>query len=157
MGFKADDAVPKLEWDFKPWVDASGVSPEPSSIAQFTFIQNYNNTLEGARRKAMALAAVDAEKHKEMPTEALRAELETWSKYSWAEAIEESGRLLDGILGKDATEELNQRVANLIGEVTENCPSAEQVMSLPGRVRSAYIGWLVGQLSDPEFLTAVTR
>jgi hypothetical protein len=155
--FKAEEAVPKLEWDFRPYVDAHGVSPEPSGTALFAFQQNYNNTLQAYRRNAVAKAAVRDREEKNLGPEEIQAEIDRWAAMTWESAIEESARLMDEALGADAADELNTRVATLVAELTGDCPNVEQIMALPGRVRSVYFGWFVGQVSDPEALTAGTR
>lgn len=45
-GFKADEVVQKLEWDFRPHVDASGVVPEPSTEKVGTFFSQLSDILD---------------------------------------------------------------------------------------------------------------
>jgi hypothetical protein len=154
MGFKAAEAVSQLEWDFRPYVDAHGVSPEPSGLALFAFQQNYFNTTQAFRKSVEARARAQAEELRSRTSEELADEMARWSMLTWDEAIEETDKLLSGSLGKQAGEELHQRLAELVAEVTGGCPSAEQIMDLPGRVRSGYLGWFIGQVTDPEFEAA---
>jgi len=153
MGFKAAEAVSKLEWDFRPYVDAFGVSPEPTGQSLWLFQQNYNNVISAARRTAVSRAAVLAEEFETSTAEERRAEAEKWAGLSWDEAIAESARILEGALGTDMSEQVHSRLATLVDELTGSCPSSDQIMALPGRTRSAYLGWFVGQVSDPEGLT----
>lgn len=156
MGFKAEDAVPKLEWDFRPWVDAHGVSPEPSGVALFTFQQNWFNVTQAFRRTVEARARQQAEELSHRTTEELADEMSRWAMLTWDEAIEETDKLLSGPLGREAGDELHRRLAGLVATVTGDCPDAEQIMALPGRTRSAFLGWFMGQVTDPEFGAAAT-
>lgn len=149
-GFKADEAVAKLEWDFRPWVDASGVSPEPSDVALELFQRNYNNNIQAARRTTLSRAALMDQDSGKKTAEEIREELKAWASYNWDEAVDASAELLDGALEKDTARQLHLRLATLISELTGECPATEQIMGLPVRIRSAYIGWFVGQVSNPE-------
>jgi hypothetical protein len=157
MGFKADEAVLKLEWDFKPYVDAAGVSPEPSGTSLFVFQRNWYNTIEAMRRTAVARAAKQDEKIRGLTPDRVKEEVGKWGQMSWDEAIEESAQLMSGALGDDVGEELHRRLSGLVAELTENSPSQEQIMELPGRVRAAYLGWFIGQVGDPESGAVATR
>lgn len=149
MGFKAQGAVPALEWDFRPYVDASGVSPEPSGTAMFTFQQNYTNAVQAAKRQTLSRGAL-ADQKTERSADEMREELQKWASYSFEEAIEESGQLLESIVGTKYAQELIERIAGLIDELTGGCPNRQQILDLPGRIRSTYIGWFVGEVSNPE-------
>lgn len=46
MGFNADTVVQKLEWNFRPHVEASGVSPEPSTEKVGAFFDQLHIILE---------------------------------------------------------------------------------------------------------------
>jgi hypothetical protein len=46
MGFQAEDVVEKLEWDFRPYVDASGVAPEPTTEQVLHFAETLRDILK---------------------------------------------------------------------------------------------------------------
>jgi K+-transporting ATPase c subunit len=149
MGFKAEGSVPALEWDFRPYVDASGVSPEPSGTAMFAFQQNYTNATMAAKRQAKSRAALIDETNKKTGDE-LREDLRKWAECSFEDAVQESAQLLDKVLTSEYATELVERIAELVHNLTDGCPNKDQIMALPGRVRSQFLGWFVGEVSNPE-------
>lgn len=150
MGFKATEATSKLEWDFRPYLEAQGVSPEPSGQALWVFQQNWTNITDAARRTAVSRAAMVDKESKDKGTEAITTELARWAGLTWDEAIEETAKLMGGMYGEISHEELHGRLAEQVDEVTGSCPSRDQIMALPGRVRAAYLGWFAGELTNPE-------
>lgn len=150
MGFKAEEAVDKLEWDFRPYVDAFGVSPEPSGQALWLFQQNWVHTADAARRTAVSRAAVRDKEERGRTSEQVQEEIARWAGLTWDEAIEETSKMMSGTYAEVNSEELHRRMATLIDELTKGCPNTEQIMGLPGRNRAAFLGWFFGQVSDPE-------
>jgi hypothetical protein len=150
MGFKAEESVPKLEWDFRPYVDAHGVSPEPSGTALWTFNRNWTNITDAARRTAVSRAAARDQADRERSGDEARAELDKWAGLTWDEAVRETDKLMSGIYGEIDQEQLHHRLASLVDELTAGCPTSDQIMQLPGRVRATYLGWFVGEVTNPE-------
>jgi hypothetical protein len=150
MGFKAEEATSKLEWDFRPYLDAHGVSPEPSGTALWVFQQNWTNISNAARRTAVSRAAMLDQQDKEKSKDEIAAELADWAAMDWEQAVKATGDLMSGLYGEVNLDELHGRLAAQADSVTGGCPSQEQIMGLPGRVRAAYLGWFAGELTDPE-------
>jgi hypothetical protein len=150
MGFKATEATSKLEWDFRPYLDAHGVSPEPSGTALWTFQQNWTNTANAARRTAVSRAALLDKEEQKKSSDEIAAELADWAAMDWEQAVQATADMMGGLYGEVNLDELHGRLAALVDSVTGSCPSQEQIMALPGRVRAAYLGWFAGELTDPE-------
>jgi hypothetical protein len=158
MGFKADDAVPKLEWDFTKYVaGAKGVSPEPSNMALLSFSVKMQSLGASELRTKKAQAQQEADKLTNQSPEEKAAEVKRWAamdpEVGPAEVLAE---LMEFVSPKEG-ERIALEQAKLVAEVFDNCPSVEQIMGLPGRIRMAYIGWVAGQLMNPEFVAAGTR
>lgn len=158
MGFNAADAVPALEWDFTKYAgkDAKGVSPEPSSDALYDFNVRTRNLIESTIRTKKAQALREAEKLYGRSLEEKEAEIARWAEMTIDEGTEVLFQELTAIAPSDEAQELSRKQAELVAGVFQNCPSAEQILALPGRVQAAYFGWVSGQLMSPEFGAAGT-
>ena len=121
-GFVASSEVEQLDFDFNPYVEASGVIPEPSA-AQIQEFQKSIKTLFGDEFRASMLAETDRRA-------ALDSMLDT-SKDD--EMAEKWGQLLDAVS------------AVCSGEVTR-----EMLDKLPFRIQQHFIGWLMGTLTNPN-------
>lgn len=158
MGFNADEAVPKLEWDFTKYCgpDAKGVSPEPSSDALYDFNVQTRNLIDATIRTKKALALKEAERLNGRSKEEKEAEVTRWAAMSLDEATAAVFDELAAILPTKEAKQLGERQARLVAETLQDCPSAEQILGLPGRIQAAYFGWVAGQLMSPEFGAAGT-
>lgn len=156
MGFKAQEAVSALDWDFNPWVKARGTTPEPSNREITTFIRDYNLLLESVRRTQ--LAKLDKAKSEINESEEVAGnreqELARWAEMSWEQGLEALEAELEAENQGDG-EELALKLAEMVAKVAHDTPTVDQIMGLPGRIRAAYFGWFVGQMR-PEHLTGVT-
>jgi len=150
--FKAEDAVPKLEWDFTRWVpDAKGVSPEPSNMALLAFNAEMRALVDAEARIKKAQIILAMERSGGLSDEEKKAELDRWANLGLAEGTAEALEEVLAILPPEDGEKLNEKQAVLVAGLLNGCPSVDQIMGLPGRVRQAYFGWIAGQLMDPEF------
>lgn len=125
-GFKAAEAVEKLDYDFtdlgKPELDGvKGTTPEPSS-AQV--------------------------RH-------MRWRIQQITQAASADQDDLSQRLSE--MSEDEFAERDEELIAAIAEVTSGQPTREEIDLLPHRVQQAYIGWLLGQLTDPEPKAAGTK
>jgi hypothetical protein len=156
--FKADDAVPKLEWDFTKYVSgAKGVSPEPSNIALLTFNMNMSALVDAERRIKMAQVKKAVDEANDRSKEEKEAELDRWAVLDLVDGTAEVLAEMMLILPADEGEKLNRKQADLVSGLLQDSPNVDQIMGLPGRVRNAYFGWIAGQLMDPEFGAAGTK
>lgn len=154
MGFKAEEAVPALEWDFRPYVDAHGTTPEPSNDAINRYVTKWRQHMEAASKTLQAQLDQQEERDKKLTEEELQAQREKWAGLSWEDGVaileQEDGDQTERAL------ELVRRIAAEVERLSSGCPTAAQVMELPGRVRAKYLGWLLGQLTNPEASAAGT-
>jgi hypothetical protein len=158
MGFKASEAVPKLEWDFTEYVPgAKGVSPEPSNLSILNFNLNIRSLVDATRRIKTAQVEQSVAKANGATKEEKEAELAKWSALDLEKATLEVLDEMTQIVPAAEGEEIQRKEAKLVAELLQDCPSEEQIMGLPGRVRQAYFGWIAGQLMDPEFGAAGTN
>lgn len=157
MGFKADDAVPALEWDFRPFVDAHGVSPEPSNKAIYQFNQQFRSTVDAVLRVKKALIQQEIKKLEGRPPEELEAELAKWAKLEWQEATDLMLTEISSVMPSEEVLAIADRQCELVAELLQNCPTKEQISGLPGRIKAAYLGWIVGQVMSPELAAVDTN
>lgn len=156
MGFDAKEAVPALDWDFRPYVEASGTTPEPSNQEIVRYMTRVRSIIEAARRTAMAQIEDETERAKKMTEEELDAVRARWAGVGWKEGVE----ILEAEIPLDASaqgQEMVRAMAENVEKMSKGSPTADQIMGLPGRIRSQYLGWLTGQLTDPESQAVGTR
>jgi hypothetical protein len=150
-GFKADEAVPKLEWDFTRYVPkAKGVAPEPSTETIVWFQNEHTALVEGMRRTALGKGYKAEPGDDEDAKEARKKLLEHWAALTPEEHVLEVAAELEEIMSVEQRLTYQRQMAELIAKVTEENPSVEQMMGLPGRIRTAFYGWFTGQLIRPE-------
>lgn len=157
MGFNADKATAKLEWDFTKYVPgAKGVSPEPANLALLQFNLRVRTLVEAEMRRKKSAAMQEADKLNERTSEEKAAEVERWATMDLESGMVEVFNQLALVVPAEEGEALSLKQAELVAEVFHDCPSVDQIMALPGRVRAAYFGWVVGQLMDPELGAVAT-
>lgn len=157
MGFNAAEVVPKLEYDFRPHVNAHGVTPEPSGEKQAEFVTRFHNLMLSIQRVGMARIEAERERVDKLTEEERQAQLDQWAGLSWDQALAmiEADSNVNQDMGDPETSA--RQMAELVEEMSAGAPSADEIMQLPGRIRSAYFGWIVGQLSDPELWAAASK
>lgn len=157
MGFKAEDAVPKLEWDFTAYVpDAKGVSPEPSTEALLQFNLSMRALAEAELRVKKSMALQEADKLNDRSNEEKQAEVERWASMDFEGGAIEVLAELARFVSVEEGVRIARRQAELVAKLLQDSPTADQIMQLPMRVRTAYMGWTAGQLMDPELGAAGT-
>lgn len=163
MGFTAENAVVSLDWDFTKYAgpNAKGVTPEPSYEALTKFLTSYNNLVEATKRVAIARIEKERAELKNQTAGERAAFLERWAAMTWEEGADELDRETAEAMNRaestSLTEGFARRAAELVEELSQGSPTADQIMALPGRVRTAYFGYLTGVLGDPEAWSVVTR
>lgn len=120
MGFTAADAVEELAWDFRPYCDAHGVTPEPSDEQ----IRKMNRGLRDAVRTATG---------HELPEDDDKALVKAFNALSDKQLA--------------AIEEANIAA---VAAVTGDCPSLDTLRACPQRIRRAYVRSLIRDLNSPE-------
>ena len=141
MGFVAGDAVEKLEWNFRPYVDADGVTPEPSTdeIAM----------LQVALQRFVAIG------QRGLDDGTPKNALEETGPLS----IEAAFELLDpdSMAGTPEATEVIVSLLEVVEKVTHGSPTAEQILALTGRIRREFLAWIAGSLLDPKYGSNGTR
>src|SRR5512138_245128 len=140
MGFDAASAVESLDWDFTAFNAGKGTSPEPSTREIEQFFKKSHSLAEAIIRSGKNRTEDDSEFPEDLTFE------QAWDLIA---------KRLDAPRGEDA-ESLARKMSELVAETTHNCPSADQLMKLPHRVRSSFFGWFTGQMLDPESAAAGT-
>lgn len=120
MAFKAEGAVEALDWDFRPYVNAHGTTPEPTDEQ----VRKMNQAL---REATMAVTGKDID-----PTD----------RVALARIF---NKLTDEQL--KAMEDAN---LDAIGIVCGDNPARKQIEGLPYRYKRLYIKSLIQDLNDPE-------
>lgn len=125
MGFKLDEHVSPLDYDFGDGV--AGTVPEPSTHAVNRFFARLRNSV-----KAAGVELADDNDRDELV------------------------RVM-----RDLTEEQTNKVADetsdALCELTQNHPTRQQLDEVGHRAHQAFLGWLVGELSNPEGSRPATR
>jgi hypothetical protein len=136
MAFKAQGSVSRLDWDFNPYVAAKGTSPEPSGTAIGDYWADYLSMLRQSQQNVQ----------------------EMQDKRNAAETVEEK-RAIDTEFDEYQKVQAKERIArriDLLAKLLDNCPTAEQMADLPGRIFDAYEVSVQEELS-PKGLTSATE
>lgn len=132
MGFDAGEAVTSLDWDFTKFNAGKGTTAEPSTQAVELFHKKY---VAFARAVNNEFGTPHPEREEDSPEPmSFKAALEAISSIDISSLTEET----DGIF------------LEMVAEVCGGSPSLEQLRKLPIRVQTAFCGWIVAQLLDPN-------
>lgn len=150
MGFNAQEAAPDLSYDFTRYHGGKGTSPEPSNEKLITFTRKYRAYMEALLRQARAKATEEQERLQCMSGDEAKARMLQWAKMSHEELAEAAWDEMVSALSDEEQLKRVREMADMIAEVFDNIPTADDIMKLPAITKSAYFGWVVGQLLDPE-------
>lgn len=132
MGFDAGSAVEALDYDFTAYVaDARGTIPEPSQPKLERF----------------------ADELREIATTGGITEIVKLGEDPSQEQL--VAALAD--LPEDGIKQVMGAMTDAVVELCDGQPSREEIDALPGRVKQAFIGWVVGELMDPTQRNAGSR
>lgn len=127
MGFTAEGSVSDLDWTFQPYVDAKGVTPEPSVDQIEAYWHGFGEML---RRNQEAVeewnAKLDAAKSDKTKSKKIRDEYAAFQRQQSQEAVDTRRRLLAALCGED------------LEHGVEGSPSLAQLEQLPGRIFDAF-------------------
>jgi hypothetical protein len=128
-GFKAEEVLDSLDWDFSPY-GGSGLIPEPSDLQ----IKNFQAALKGIFGPAL----VEQAKLKEqgIPT---------------SEQIQEQLNAAD-----DGSEQIKELI-RAVAAVCSDQPNVAELTKLPYRLKRHFAGWVVGTFLNPEAGTPATN
>jgi len=143
-GFDAGAEVDPLDYDFTTikaipndvreiLQDAKGTIPEPSNDQVNKFLRSQRAKLEEAGVNVKDFDPTDQQKSMLVIAQAM---------------VDASPETVDKI------------AAGMVDAVAELCggrPTREQIDALPVRIRTAFFGWLMGQLTNPESAAGGTK
>lgn len=142
--FDAGTVVEPLDYDFTRFVpNCEGTIPEPNDDDLRAFLRG----MKDLARKISGQTDDEAEKDAADQVAALDPNNPDINKLV---------RFLD-TFDSEATVELVNEMADLIGTLCHQQPAAEEIVRLPFRVRNAFIGWVVAGMTNPESSAAGTR
>lgn len=148
MGFKAEEAVEPLDWDFNPYVEAKGTIPEPSDRQVSKFLRRYQRTVQDVVRLSQQQLA-DAQNLTDEERAARRAEL--------PQTVAECVTAMQALEADEDTQRLADLMIEMTAEVCSGSPGEDVLRQVPFRVRGMFFGWLVGELSNPEGAAADSK
>lgn len=120
--FDAGTAVEAMEYDFTKYGGGAGIIPEPSGDVLDEFMQ------------ALAASMSTVQDVTNL------GEIDTTDGEAVAAA-------LAAIKDQDTIKQVDDELTELVARLTQGQPSADDIATLPFRVKQAFIGWLVGQLN----------
>jgi hypothetical protein len=126
-GFDAAEAVESLDYDFRPHVDAHGTVPEPSREELDHFWNGRRRILEDAGVSFTELESFDP-----LDPQSRRAIIEAFAS-----------------IPEDKRKAMTPAALDNVARLTKGQPTRDELEALPGRLQDAFIGWLMGMLSNP--------
>lgn len=125
-GFKAEGVVEPLDFDFKPYVNASGTIPEPTDKQISDFL------------KSLKTVATDVQKD-------LPADLDMNDPASLLGALDDlDPEVMDSLAGK---------LGGIYAALCSATPTEQQIADLPPRIRNIFFNWLQQEVMNPEVKT----
>lgn len=151
-GFNAETAVTPLDWDFTKYAgeNAKGTTPEPSTQTIERFFRRQQTLSMAVVRTKQAMGRVLKEKAESLSPEEALQEMRRQASLTIEEAFDEIVDELNKVMSEGEMEKFSNQMAELVAEASNNCPTAEQIMSLPYRLRIAYFGWFTQEMNSPE-------
>jgi len=125
-GFVADGVVEALDFDFKPYVKASGTIPEPTDKQIAEFLK--------------ALKALAQEVQKDLPSD-----IDMNDPASLLGALDD--------LDPEVMEKLTGKMGGIYAALCTNTPTEEHIIGLPPRIRTIFYSWLQQEVMNPEAVT----
>lgn len=158
-GFNAETAVEPLDWDFTKYAgeNAKGTTPEPTTKAIERFFRKQQTLTMATIRTKQAMARVLKEKAEALSPEEALAEMRRQAELTVDQAFDEIIDELNKVMTEGEMESLSNQMAKLVAEASNDCPSAEQIMALPYRLRIAFFGWFAGEMNSPEASAVVSN
>jgi len=121
MPFVAETAVQPLDYNFRPYLQVDGTTPEPSDNQ----IRRFQLRMAAAAKKAMGDRKVDISDPNAVVNFVLH-------------------------MSEDDYELVNVEMIDATAELTKGQPTRDQIEALPGRIQRAYMLSLQEDLTNPE-------
>jgi hypothetical protein len=122
-GFKAEGVVEALDYDFKPYVKASGTVPEPTDRQIADFLGDM---------KAL-LKEVEGDLPKDVN-------------------LDDPGSILAAMedLDTEVTIKMTGKMCGVYSKLCSGTPTEKQIQDLPPRIRQIFFNWLQTEVMSPE-------
>jgi hypothetical protein len=148
MGFKAADAVKALDYDFRPFVDAHGVIPEPSTDRVERFFKDLRQMANEVRSLMGVAEKVQDGEISDQDAADVVASMDDSTIANMQEHLIDA---VAGLCGGDRDDEGNW--------IKDGTPTREQIAELPYRVLATFNAWIGGELrpEQPKPATTVSR
>ena len=127
-GFVADGVVEALDYDFNPYVPASGTIPEPTDKQVAGFLSG--------------IKAIVSAMESEVPSD-----IDPADTAAVLAAIDD--------LDPEKTIEQMSKMCKVYSDLCSGTPTEQQIADLPMRVRSIFFVWLQTEVMSPEAATPV--
>jgi hypothetical protein len=121
MPFVAETAVQPLDYNFRPYLQVDGTTPEPSDKE----IRRFQLRIAASAKKAMGDRRIDTSDPNKVVDFVLN-------------------------MSEDDYGLVNDEMVAATAELTKGMPTREQIEALPGRIQRAYILSLQEDLTNPE-------
>jgi hypothetical protein len=121
MAFKASESTSDLKWDFRPFVDAFGETPEPSSDQISDYWASELARMRESQRRAEEFNSQLDDLTKAKDEDGIRALHDKYDSESIA-------------LGKSNLDERR----HVLSQLCSDCPNYDQINALPGRIFEAF-------------------
>lgn len=128
--FNAGTAVEAIEFDFTAFGGRAGSIPEPSTDQ----VENFMAAITGLFAQYKGI--IDVAQGKEPTADEIAAMVEDF--------------------GDITSRDVQQAIADAIEQFSSGEPTAAEVMALPHRIQSAFLGFLLGEV-NPEARAATTK
>lgn len=125
-GFTAQGVVDALDYDFRPYVNAHGTTPEPTDQQISQFLKDIRDTVKGAEGK-------------------LPEDLPGDDPVALLNALDD--------LEPDIVVQLMAQMSEAYSKLCSGKPSAQEISDLPMRVRQIFFNWLQTEVMAPEAAT----
>lgn len=165
MAFKATEQVDPLDYDFRPYLDDTdiprnrhaGTVPEPTENMINEFIHKWQLTIREITRLRLTSSTKSEDDMTEQELADHRAEQEEIEDTLPRTVGEALSTVRDSTVDLEDSNAITDELATLTATVCQDQPNKDTIQALPGRIRAAFYGWIVGELANPEPAAAVTR
>jgi hypothetical protein len=145
--FDAGSAVAPMDWDFSKFGAGKGTVPEPSDIEIERFMKKYRILATQVLAASEDQTNLQITRDIEQRTQAAEDGRTTY--LTVAQSLEVMNQV--DVSGEDVSPEISDAMVELVLTITKGSPGKDQILALPNRVRGAFYGWLIGELTNPDF------
>lgn len=149
--FDAGNVVEAMDWDFTKYKAGRGTVPEPSDVEIERFLRKYRVLVTSVMQAAGTEIVVRDNQTIELKSDGVTST----PILTLVEATKAMAEIDLESVESSASYKVSEAMLDLVVTITKGKPSKQQLQKLPNRVRGAFFGWLIGQLTNPDFGPAV--